>query len=155
MPGSMYVPGERPLRPPSPENCTIIEETSTTVRVSCAESDYVDPKSATYVLQVYDAETRHLLASDTSVSPDLLKVTDLPAERRYSGLKLVIRVMTSHATSDATVLYSQHLLEQGSSPEHQIFPGRGNNLIVTSDNPSNYCMCMLWPVKIFFDLLII
>ncbi|XP_058802199.1 nephrin-like [Phymastichus coffea] len=114
--------GDKPLRPPSPENCTITEETRTTVRVSCAESDYVDSKSAMYVLQVFDAETRRLLASATSMSPSMLEVTDLPAERSHSGLVLFVRVMTAHATSDATVLNSQQNLNSGESPEHQIFP---------------------------------
>ncbi|KAJ8673155.1 hypothetical protein QAD02_004417, partial [Eretmocerus hayati] len=113
--------GENPLRPPSPENCTIVDESVSSVRVSCAESDYVDAKSAMYVLQVFDAETRRLLASATSMTPDSLEVTDLPAERS-SGLVLFLRVMTAHATSEPTVLHSQHLVRTNTNPEHQIFP---------------------------------
>lgn len=111
------------MRPPSPENCTILEESRSTVRVSCAESDYVDTKSAMYVLQVFDAETRRLLASATSMTPSMLEVTDLPAQRSQSGLVLFLRVMTAHATSDATILHSQQMLRDGKNPEHQIFPG--------------------------------
>lgn len=111
------------MRPPSPENCTIIEESRSTVRVSCAESDYVDAKSAMYVLQVFDAETRRLLASATSMTPSMLEVTDLPAQRSQSGLVLFLRVMTAHATSDATILHSGQLLRDGKNPEHQRFPG--------------------------------
>ncbi|KAL7306722.1 hypothetical protein TKK_0001391 [Trichogramma kaykai] len=114
--------GEKSHRPPSPENCTIIEESLTTVRVSCVESDYVDTKSAMYVLQVFDAETRRLLASATSMTPNVLEVTDLPAERGNAGLTLYLRLMTAHATSDATVLRSQQPLTDGNNPEHQIFP---------------------------------
>ena len=94
------------------------------MRVSCAESLHVDAKSAMYVLQVFDAETRRLLASATSMTPALLEVTDLPAERGHSGLVLFLRVMTAHATSDAAVLHSQLPLADGNAPEHQIFPGR-------------------------------
>lgn len=83
----------------------------------------MDSKSAMYVLQVFDAETRRLLASATSMSPSLLEVTDLPAERSHSGLVLFVRVMTAHATSDATVLNSQQHLAGADNPEHQIFPG--------------------------------
>ena len=94
------------------------------MRVSCLESDYVDAKSAMYVLQVFDAETRRLLASATSMTPEVLEVTDLPVERSQSGLVLFLRVMTPYATSDATVLHSQHFMRDSKNPEHQIFPGR-------------------------------
>ena len=114
--------GEK-IRPPSPENCTIVDESRTSVRVSCAESDYVDKKNAIYVLQVFDADTRRLLASATSMNPSLLEVTDLPAERSQSGLTLFLRIMAAHATSDATILRSQHLVHDGKSPDDQIFPG--------------------------------
>ncbi|XP_020707094.2 protein turtle homolog A-like isoform X3 [Athalia rosae] len=114
--------GERLTRPPSPENCTIREESRTTVRVSCAESEYFDPNTATYVLQVFDAETRLLLASATSLTPSILEVTNLPAERSQAGLVLSLRIMTSHATSDATVLHSQHFVQEGETLEHQRYP---------------------------------
>ena len=112
------------MRPPSPENCTIIEATQTTVKVSCAMSEYVDSKTATYVLQVFDAETRRLLASATSLTPNILEVKDLPVDRSPSGLVLSLRVMTAHATSDATVLRSQNLLQDGEIQEHQRISGR-------------------------------
>ncbi|XP_024935494.1 nephrin isoform X2 [Cephus cinctus] len=114
--------GERLARPPSPENCTIREESPTTVRVSCAESEYFDANTATYVLQVFDAGTRRLLASATSLTPSILEVTDLPAERSQSGLVLSLRIMTAHATSDATVLHSQHFVQEGETLEHQRYP---------------------------------
>lgn len=120
----IYTAGEKLGRPPSPENCTILEESRTRVKVSCAASDYVDAKSATYVLQVFDAETRRLLASATSLSPSALEVTDMPIERSHAGLVLSLRVMTAHATSDATVLHSQHFAQQGNTVEHHRFPGR-------------------------------
>ncbi|XP_066594358.1 neural cell adhesion molecule 2-like isoform X2 [Prorops nasuta] len=114
--------GERLARPPSPENCTIREESLTMVRVSCAESEYFEANTATYVLQVFDAETRRLLASATSLSPSMLEVTNLPAERRDSGLVLSLRIMTAHATSDATVLHSSHFVHEGKAQEHQRYP---------------------------------
>ncbi|XP_046409512.1 peroxidasin homolog pxn-1-like isoform X6 [Neodiprion fabricii] len=114
--------GERLTRPPSPENCTIREESRTMVRVSCAESEYFDPNTATYVLQVFDAGSRRLLASATSLTPSILEVTDLPAERSQLGLVLSLRIMTAHATSDATVLHSQHFVQEGETLEHQRYP---------------------------------
>ncbi|XP_071869530.1 nephrin isoform X1 [Bombus fervidus] len=114
--------GERLAQPPPPENCTIREESRTTVRVSCAESEYIDPRTATYVLQVFDADTRRLLASATSMTPSMLEITDLPAERSYSGLVLSLRIMTEHAMSDATVLHSPHFVQEGKTLEHQRYP---------------------------------
>ncbi|XP_076666598.1 protein turtle homolog A isoform X3 [Andrena cerasifolii] len=108
--------GERLAQPPPPENCTIREESRTTVRVSCAESEYIDPRTATYVLQVFDADTRRLLASATSMTPSMLEITDLPAERSYSGLVLSLRIMTEHAMSDATVLHSPHYVQEALTP---------------------------------------
>ncbi|XP_060825847.1 nephrin-like isoform X3 [Bombus pascuorum] len=108
--------GERLAQPPPPENCTIREESRTTVRVSCAESEYIDPRTATYVLQVFDADTRRLLASATSMTPSMLEITDLPAERSYSGLVLSLRIMTEHAMSDATVLHSPHFVQEALTP---------------------------------------
>ncbi|XP_070157686.1 neural cell adhesion molecule 2 isoform X3 [Polyergus mexicanus] len=114
--------GERLAQPPSPENCTIREESRTTVRVSCAESEYFDANTATYVLQVFDADTRRLLASATSLTPSMLEVTDLPADRSHSGLVLSLRIMTAHAMSDATLLHSPHFVPEGNTQEHQRYP---------------------------------
>ncbi|XP_029178143.1 hemicentin-2-like isoform X2 [Nylanderia fulva] len=114
--------GERLAKPPSPENCTIREESWTMVLVSCAESEYFAPGTATYLLQVFDADTRHLLASGTSVSPSKVEVTDLPADRSHSGLVLSLRVMTAHAMSEATLLHSPHIVPEGNTQEHQRYP---------------------------------
>lgn len=111
-------------QPPSPENCTIREESRTTVRVSCAESEYFDENTATYVLQVFDADTRRLLASTTSLTPSMLEVTNLPAERSQFGLVLSLRIMTAQAMSDATVLHSLHFARESNTQEHQRYPGR-------------------------------
>lgn len=120
-------------QPPSPENCTIREESRTTVRVSCAESEYFDENTATYVLQVFDADTRRLLASATSLTPSMLEVTNLPAERSQSGLVLSLRIMTAQAMSDATVLHSLHFAREGNTQEHQRYPGRAQRY--TMDRP--------------------
>lgn len=76
-----------------------------------------------YVLQVYTAETRRLLASATNTTAKFIEVTDLPVEDGSYGLEILIRVMTAHSTSDAAVLHSQQLVRYGRNPEHQIFPG--------------------------------
>jgi len=120
------VAGERLAQPPSPENCTIREESQTTVRVSCAESELdFDTNTAIYVLQVFDADTRRLLASATSLTPSMLEVTDLPVDRSQSGLMLSLRIMTEQAMSDATVLFSTHFVQEGNTnKEHHRYPGR-------------------------------
>ncbi|KAL0127613.1 hypothetical protein PUN28_003118 [Cardiocondyla obscurior] len=115
--------GERLAQPPSPENCTIRELSRTTLRVSCAESEYFDANTATYVLHVFDADTRRLLASTSSLTPSMIEVTNLPAERSQSGLVLSLRIMTAHAMSDATVLHSLHFAQEGSTnKEHHRYP---------------------------------
>ncbi|XP_034177818.2 protein turtle homolog A isoform X2 [Osmia lignaria lignaria] len=114
--------GERLAQPPPPENCTIMEESRTTVRVSCAESEYIDPRPATYVLQVFDAYTNRLLGSASSMTPSMLEITNLPEQRSYSGLVLSLRTFTKHAVSDATVLHSPHYVQEGKTQEHQRHP---------------------------------
>lgn len=118
------VAGERLAKPPSPENCTIREESWTMVLVSCAESEYFAPGTVTYMLQVFDADTRRLLASGTSISPSKVEVTNLPVDRSHSGLLLSLRIMTSHAMSEATLLHSPHIVPEGNTQEHQRYPGR-------------------------------
>lgn len=98
------------------------------MRVSCAEIEYFDANTATYVLQVFDADTRHLLASATSLTPSMLEVTNLPAERSQSGLVLSLRIMTAQAMSEATVLHSPHFVQESNTQEHQQFPGRAQIL---------------------------
>ncbi|XP_011863324.1 PREDICTED: nephrin-like isoform X4 [Vollenhovia emeryi] len=128
--------GERLAQPPSPENCTIREESRTTVRVSCAESEYFDANTATYVLQVFDADTRRLLASATSLTPSMLEVTNLPAERSQSGLVLSLRIMTAHAMSDATVLHSPHFVQEGNTnKEHHRYPENSYAELCKSASP--------------------
>jgi len=129
------VAGERLAQPPSPENCTIREESRTTVRVSCAESELDFDATAIYVLHVFDADTRRLLASATSLTPSMLEVTNLPVERSQSGLMLSLRIMTEQAMSDATVLFSPHFVQEGNTnKEHQRYPGRAQ---IHMDRPIN------------------
>ncbi|XP_076392275.1 protein turtle homolog B isoform X2 [Megachile rotundata] len=108
--------GERLAKPLPPENCTIMEESRTTVRVSCAESEYVDPRTATYVLQVFDADTNRLLGSTSSMTPSLFEITNLPEQRSYSGLVLSLRTITENAMSDATFLHSPHYVQEALTP---------------------------------------
>lgn len=127
-------------QPPSPENCTIREESWTTVRVSCAESEYFDASTATYVLQVFDADTRRLLASATSLTPSMLEVTNLPAERSQSGLVLSLRVMTAHSMSDATVLHSAHYIQDNTQEQHRTGRAQirnGPSVLPTRPSPAN------------------
>lgn len=60
-------------------------------------------------MQAFDADSRHLLGSTTSLSAENLQITDLPREQSGS-LVLSIRSFSSRATSDATVLYSAPMM---------------------------------------------
>jgi hypothetical protein len=66
--------------------------------------DHPDDFPTTYILQVFDAETRRLVASATSQMAGMLEVTDLPTDHR--DLLLSVRTVTAHATSDAVSIYT-------------------------------------------------
>lgn len=146
------VAGGRLAQPPSPENCTIREESRTTVRVSCAESEFdFDANTAIYVLQVFDADTRRLLASATSLTPSMLEVTNLPVDRSQSGLMLSLRIMTEQAMSDATVLFSTHFVQEGNTnKEHHRYPGRAQihngSSYQPTRNPHPFALCSQPPL---------
>ena len=62
------------------------------------------------MVQAYDAETRRLLASGTSIDPRNIGITDVP--RSYvgsSGLLLAIQAVTPRASSEAVYIYTEPL----------------------------------------------
>lgn len=97
-------------KPQPPEKCTIIHQTVSSLRVGCynppevLHHDHPDDVPTTYVLQVFDAETRHLVASATSLTAGMLEITDLPTNHR--DLVLSVRTVTAHAMSDAVSIYA-------------------------------------------------
>ena len=97
-------------KPQPPEKCTVIHQTVSSLRVGCytppevLHHDHPDDVPTTYVLQVYDAGTRHLLASATSQMAGMLEITDLPTDHR--DLVLSVRTVTAHAMSDAVSIYT-------------------------------------------------
>ncbi|KDR12516.1 hypothetical protein L798_13523, partial [Zootermopsis nevadensis] len=97
-------------KPQPPEKCTITHQTVSSLRVGCytppevLHHNHPDDVPTTYVLQVFDAETRHLVASATSQMAGMLEITDLPAT--YRDLVLSVRTVTAHATSDAVSIYT-------------------------------------------------
>lgn len=66
--------------------------------------DHPDDVATTYVLQVFDADTRRLVASATSQMAGMLEITDLPTDHR--DLVLSVRTVTAHAMSDAVSIYT-------------------------------------------------
>ncbi|PSN36432.1 hypothetical protein C0J52_11657 [Blattella germanica] len=88
--------------PKPPEKCRILQQTVSSLRVGCTST--VHDLSATYMLQVYDAETRRLVASATSETAAMLEITELPSD--CHGLVLSVRTVTAQATSDAVSIYT-------------------------------------------------
>lgn len=69
-----------------------------------------DSSSRTYLLQVYDANTRLLLGTATSQTPDSITITSLP--RDHDGLLIFVRTMTEKSiTSEAAILYAPSVAE--------------------------------------------
>jgi len=97
-------------RPQPPQNCTIAHQTVSSLRVGCYtpheafHPDHPDDVPTSYMLQVFDAKTRHLVASATSQTAAMLEITDLPPDRK--DLVLSVRTVTAHATSDAVSIYT-------------------------------------------------
>lgn len=92
------------VKPVPPENCTLGLHTRHFLQVRCQASPLLRGAS-TYLLQVYDANTRLLLGTATSHTPDAITITSLPKD--HESLLLFVRTMTSKSiTSDAAILYA-------------------------------------------------
>lgn len=84
----------------------MVHQTADSLRVNCTlPLTAGDGESATYVLHVYDAETRRLMASTTSDNAAILEITDLPATST-GALLLAVRTVTEQATSEAVNFYT-------------------------------------------------
>lgn len=92
-------------RPHPPENCTILAHTKYYLQVRCQVADKLIMPSTTYLLQVYDANTRILLGTATSQNPEEITISELPCE--HEDLLLFIRTMDAKSTtSDANIIYA-------------------------------------------------
>ncbi|XP_049821876.1 titin isoform X1 [Aethina tumida] len=95
----------RPNKPSPPENCTITHQTRYFIKVYCKVAPNKRDASATFLLQVYEANTRVLLGTATSQSPEDITIGNLP--NGYGDLLLFIRTMDSKSmTSDANIIYA-------------------------------------------------
>ncbi|KAI4469235.1 sidestep protein [Holotrichia oblita] len=102
----------RNRKPLPPDNCTINQHTRHFLQVRCQARlvlvghDNIDDDddSVTYLLQVYDANTRLLLGTATSHTPDAITITTLAKD--HGSLLLFVRTMGKTATSDAAILYA-------------------------------------------------
>ncbi|KAG5870292.1 hypothetical protein JTB14_002060, partial [Gonioctena quinquepunctata] len=93
-----------PTKPTPPENCTIVQQTRYYLAVKCQIADHHRKQSNTYLMQVYDADTRLLLGTTTSQNPEDITIGNLPED--CEDLLLFIRTMDFRSvTSDANIIY--------------------------------------------------
>ncbi|XP_022914060.2 nephrin-like isoform X1 [Onthophagus taurus] len=91
--------------PKPPENCTLKYHTKKFLQVRCQVSKDQKQPGSTYLLQVYDANTRLLLATATSQVADSITVSSLPKD--HDSLLLFVRTVTPKSTtSNAAILYA-------------------------------------------------
>ncbi|GJQ65919.1 hypothetical protein Trydic_g4019 [Trypoxylus dichotomus] len=99
----------RNRKPLPPENCTINQHTRHFLQVKCRtramhERRDDNDDSVTYLLQVYDANSRLLLGTATSHTSEAITITTLAKD--HGSLLLFVRTMRKSITSDATILYA-------------------------------------------------
>ncbi|XP_045478021.1 uncharacterized protein LOC123683162 isoform X1 [Harmonia axyridis] len=100
-------------KPNAPENCTVTMHTRYSVRIRCQEQSGSSRKDYfTYVLQVYDAYTRHIIGTTTSQDPDDISYSALPKD--HDDLLLFVRTMDARSiTSDAFIVYASSAVKTG------------------------------------------
>lgn len=104
-------PVNRLIKPHPPENCTIVLQTKYYLQVKCQVLEHLKQSSTTYLLQVYDANTRILLGTATSQNAEEITINNLPSE--HEDLLLFIRTMDAKSTtSDANIIYAPHIKVQ-------------------------------------------
>lgn len=91
--------------PIPPENCSITNHNRYYLQINCQIKQGYFDETYTYLLQVYDANTRLLLGTATSQTPERITITSLP--RDHAGLLLFVRTITNKSiTSEAAILYA-------------------------------------------------
>ncbi|XP_065167527.1 uncharacterized protein [Atheta coriaria] len=96
---------QSPSKPIPPENCKLYEQTQYYLQIKCQASQIPKNSGWTYLLHVYDANSRVLLGTATSGTPETITISSLPKE--HDGLLLFIRTMASKTSvSEATILYA-------------------------------------------------
>lgn len=100
-----YIDKQSPSKPIPPENCKLYEQTQYYLQIKCQASQIPKNSGWTYLLHVYDANSRVLLGTATSGTPETITISSLPKE--HDGLLLFIRTMASKTSvSEATILYA-------------------------------------------------
>ncbi|XP_050508870.1 uncharacterized protein LOC114343069 [Diabrotica virgifera virgifera] len=94
----------RIIKPTPPENCTILHQTRFYLQIACQVADPSENPFDTYIMQVYDANTRFLIDTTTSKNPRDITVRNLSEVRE--DLLLFIRTMDSRSvTSEPNIIY--------------------------------------------------
>ncbi|XP_050301168.1 nephrin isoform X2 [Anthonomus grandis grandis] len=97
-----------PSRPVPPENCTVHQHYPHFLRIKCQVTKMMSLTSGnTYLLQIYDANTRMLLGTATSEDPEDINYSGLSSE--HKDLLLFVRSIDLHSVaSDATIIYASN-----------------------------------------------
>lgn len=99
-------------KPQPPQNCSLINQNRYYLQIFCEPPSFQhsNDDNLTYLLQVYDANTRLLLGTTTSNTPSSITITSLP--RDHDSLLLFVRSMTGKSImSDAAILYAPSVAE--------------------------------------------
>ncbi|KAL3288902.1 hypothetical protein HHI36_003347, partial [Cryptolaemus montrouzieri] len=99
-------------KPSPPENCTVTMHTRYSIKVRCQEDTRNKKDYFTYLLQVYDAHTRHIIGTITSQNRDDISYYSLPKD--HDDLLLFVRTMDAKSiTSDAFIVYASSAVKTG------------------------------------------
>ncbi|KAK9874036.1 hypothetical protein WA026_002389, partial [Henosepilachna vigintioctopunctata] len=102
-------------KPSPPENCTVTMHTRYSISLRCQEQDTGAKKDYfTYLMQVYDAYTRHIIGTTTSQNSNEISYNSLPKD--HDDLLLFVRTMDAKSiTSDAFIVYASAGVKTGFS----------------------------------------
>ncbi|ENN74700.1 hypothetical protein YQE_08817, partial [Dendroctonus ponderosae] len=94
------------IKPAAPENCTIVRQLSYLIRLRCQVAKRALFHSGnTYLMQVYEANSRILIGTATSQNPEDITFSDLPIDP-HDLLIFVRTIGQSSLTSDAFIMYA-------------------------------------------------
>lgn len=92
-------------KPFPPENCTLVHQSQFYLRIKCQVPEKKRDMHDTYVLQIFHAESRILIGTATSQTPDDIVFRNLP--QRYDDLLLFVRTKDKKSLmSDANIIYA-------------------------------------------------
>jgi hypothetical protein len=95
----------KPSKPLPPENCTLVHQSQFYLRIKCQVAEKKRDVRNTYVLQVFHADSRILIGTATSQTPDDIIFKNMP--QRCDDLLLFVRTKDAASImSDANIIYA-------------------------------------------------